>query len=202
MSGSKVTMNLGYSHQINHELPDQVKVTVDKDTSVTIEGPDKQKVGMVAAELRGFYPVEPHKAKGVGTRGRARAPQGRQDRTVIFVKIAAAKTGASNMRTDKKRDLLKRRRWRIRKKVRGTVERPRMSVRMSNKNIYVQFIDDEAGHTLASVSSKAKSVENREKLSANVDSAKEIGKLAGEAAKAAGVETAVFDRNGARYHGK
>ena len=97
---------------------------------------------------------------------------------------------------------MKRRRWRIRKKVHGTVERPRMSVRMSNKNIYVQFIDDEAGHTLASVSSKAKSVENREKLSANVDSAKEIGKLSGEAAKAAGFETAVFDRNGARYHGK
>ena len=77
-----------------------------------------------------------------------------------------------------------------------------MSVRMSNKNIYVQFIDDEAGHTLASISSKAKSVENRDKLSANVDSATEIGKLAGEAAKAAGFETAVFDRNGARYHGK
>ncbi len=65
VSGSKVTMNLGYSHQITYELPDQVKVTVDKDTSVTIEGPDKQKVGMVAAELRGFYPVEPYKAKGV-----------------------------------------------------------------------------------------------------------------------------------------
>ena len=65
VSGSKVTMNLGYSHQINYELPDQVKVTVDKDTSVTIEGPDKQKVGMVATELRGFYPVEPYKAKGV-----------------------------------------------------------------------------------------------------------------------------------------
>ena len=97
---------------------------------------------------------------------------------------------------------MRRRRWRIRKKVRGTVERPRMSVRMSNKNIYVQFIDDEAGHTLASISSKAKSVENRDKLSANVDSATEIGKLAGEAAKAAGFETAVFDRNGARYHGK
>ena len=97
---------------------------------------------------------------------------------------------------------MKRRRWRIRKKVHGTVERPRMSVRMSNKNIYVQFIDDESGHTLASVSSKAKSVENREKLAANVGSAKEIGKLAGEAAKAAGFETAVFDRNGARYHGK
>ena len=55
----------GVTHVINYELPDQVKVTVDKDTSVTIEGPDKQKVGMVAAELRGFYPVEPYKAKGV-----------------------------------------------------------------------------------------------------------------------------------------
>ena len=105
------------------------------------------------------------------------------------------------MRTDKKRDLLKRRRWRIRKKLLGTVERPRMSVRMSNKNIYVQFIDDEAGHTVASVSSRGKAVENRDKLAANVDSATQIGKLAGEAAKAAGIETAVFDRNGARYHG-
>jgi len=65
VSGSKVTMNLGYSHQINYELPDQVKVSVEKDTNVTIEGPDKQKVGMVASELRGFYPVEPYKAKGV-----------------------------------------------------------------------------------------------------------------------------------------
>ena len=65
VSGNKVTMSLGYSHPINYELPDQVKVSVEKDTSVTIEGPDKQKVGMVAAELRSFYPVEPYKAKGV-----------------------------------------------------------------------------------------------------------------------------------------
>ena len=65
VSGSTVTMNLGYSHQIKYDLPDQVKVSVEKDTSVTIEGPDKQKVGLVAAELRGFYPVEPYKGKGV-----------------------------------------------------------------------------------------------------------------------------------------
>ena len=65
VSGSTVTMNLGYSHPIKYDLPDQVKVSVDKDTSVTIEGPDKQKVGLVAAELRGFYPVEPYKGKGV-----------------------------------------------------------------------------------------------------------------------------------------
>ena len=65
ISGNTVTMNLGYSHPIQYNLPDQVKVSVDKDTRVTVEGPDKQKVGLVAAELRGFYPVEPYKGKGV-----------------------------------------------------------------------------------------------------------------------------------------
>ena len=65
VNGNTVTMNLGYSHPIKYDLPDQVTVTVDKDTNVTVEGPDKQKVGMVAAELRGFYPVEPYKGKGV-----------------------------------------------------------------------------------------------------------------------------------------
>ena len=64
-SGNTVTMNLGYSHPIKYDLPNQVIVSVDKDTNVTIEGPDKQKVGLVAAELRGFYPVEPYKGKGV-----------------------------------------------------------------------------------------------------------------------------------------
>ena len=65
VSGNTVTMNLGYSHPIKSDLPNQVTVSVDKDTNVTIEGPDKQKVGLVAAELRGFYPVEPYKGKGV-----------------------------------------------------------------------------------------------------------------------------------------
>ena len=65
VNGNTVTMNLGYSHPIKYDLPDQVKVTVDKDTNVSIEGPDKQKVGLVAAELRGFYTVEPYKGKGV-----------------------------------------------------------------------------------------------------------------------------------------
>ncbi len=103
------------------------------------------------------------------------------------------------MRADKKRDLLKRRRWRIRKKIVGTVERPRMSVRFTNKNIYVQFIDDGAGNTIASVSTRAKSANG---LAANAAGAVEIGKLAGEAAKSAGIETAVFDRSGANFHGK
>ena len=103
------------------------------------------------------------------------------------------------MRADKKRDLLNRRRWRIRKKIVGTVERPRMSVRFTNKNIYVQFIDDGVGNTIASVSTRAKSVNG---LAANAAGAVEIGKLAGETAKSAGIETVVFDRSGANFHGK
>ena len=94
------------------------------------------------------------------------------------------------------------RRWRIRKKVQGTKERPRMSVRFTNENIYVQFIDDAAGVTLASASTMAKAVSDRNKLGANVTSAKRIGALAAEAAKSKGISAVVFDRSGARFHGK
>ena len=58
-------MNLGYSHPINYQLPEQVKVTVEDNTKITVEGPDRQSVGQVAAELRSFYPPEPYKGKGV-----------------------------------------------------------------------------------------------------------------------------------------
>ena len=65
VNDNTVTMNLGYSHPIHYPIPDQVNVTVVGDTKVTIEGPDKQAVGLVASELRSFYPVEPYKGKGV-----------------------------------------------------------------------------------------------------------------------------------------
>ena len=65
VQGKVVNMSLGYSHPINYTIPDQIKVTVEENTKLTIEGPDKQAVGKVAAELRGFYPPEPYKGKGV-----------------------------------------------------------------------------------------------------------------------------------------
>jgi len=65
VAGKTITMNLGYSHPINYNIPDQVKVTVEENTKITVEGPDKQLVGKVAAELRSFYPPEPYKGKGV-----------------------------------------------------------------------------------------------------------------------------------------
>ena len=65
VQGKVVNMSLGYSHPINYEIPAQIKVTVEENTKVTIEGPDRQIVGRVAAELRAFYPPEPYKGKGV-----------------------------------------------------------------------------------------------------------------------------------------
>jgi large subunit ribosomal protein L6 len=65
VQGKVVNLALGYSHPINYNIPDQIKVTVEENTKLTIEGPDKKVVGQVAAEIRGFYPPEPYKGKGV-----------------------------------------------------------------------------------------------------------------------------------------
>ena len=91
------------------------------------------------------------------------------------------------MRTEQKRDLAQRRRWRVRKKVNGTKERPRMAVCFSNKNIHVQFIDDLAGVTLAAASTTSKAMPHREKLAANATSAKTVGAAAAQAALGKGL---------------
>ena len=101
-----------------------------------------------------------------------------------------------------KRQLAQLRHWRVRKKLSGTKERPRMSVFFSNENIHVQFIDDTAGKTLAAASTLSKATPDREKLGANMASAKTVGTLAAKSAIDKGIKAVVFDRGGARYHGK
>jgi large subunit ribosomal protein L18 len=91
-----------------------------------------------------------------------------------------------------------RRRRRVRAKVRGTAERPRLSVFRSNRGIQAQLIDDVKGHTVAAVNW----VEADLKSLARMEQAKKAGELLAERAKAAGVEECVFDRGGYRYHGK
>src|SRR5689334_12624038 len=65
VQGKHVNLSLGYSHPVVYPIPDQIKVTVEENTKLTIEGPDRQVVGQVAAEIRAFYPPEPYKGKGV-----------------------------------------------------------------------------------------------------------------------------------------
>jgi large subunit ribosomal protein L18 len=91
-----------------------------------------------------------------------------------------------------------RRRRRVRAKVRGTAERPRLSVFRSNRGIQAQVIDDVAGHTIAAVNW----TEGDLKSLKSMEQAKRAGELVAERAKAAGVEAVVFDRGGYRYHGR
>lgn len=95
-----------------------------------------------------------------------------------------------------------RRKMRIRKKIDGTTERPRLSVYRSLKNISVQIIDDFTGSTLVSASSLEKIANQQPKFENKVEMAKYIGKIVGERAINKGITKVVFDRNGFLYHGR
>ena len=93
-----------------------------------------------------------------------------------------------------------RRHRRVRKKVLGTAERPRLAVFRSNKHIYAQVIDDISGRTVASASTLES--ERRGDATATVDAAKQVGQAVAERVKAAGITAVVFDRGGFKYHGR
>jgi large subunit ribosomal protein L18 len=106
------------------------------------------------------------------------------------------------MKSIKQKLILRQKRiWRIRKKVSGTAERPRLCLSFTNKHIYAQAIDDVAGKTLLAVSSLSKDMKD-DKLTANRESATKLGKSFAEKAKAADITTVVFDRHGRPYHGR
>jgi large subunit ribosomal protein L18 len=91
-----------------------------------------------------------------------------------------------------------RRRKRVRSKISGTAERPRLSVFRSNRGVFAQLIDDRSGATVAAVNW----IEPDLRKLSPMDQAKRVGELLAERAKAAGVTTCVFDRGGYRYHGR
>ena len=96
-----------------------------------------------------------------------------------------------------KRAHREKRRKRVRRKIAGTADRPRLSVYRSNVNIYAQLVDDDAARTLAAADSReVGEAENRK------DAARKVGELIARKAKEAGIEVAVFDRGGNKYHGR
>lgn len=100
-----------------------------------------------------------------------------------------------------KTEAKKRRQARIRKKISGTTERPRLSVFRSLNNIYAQIIDDTQGRTLVAASTLEEPFADAKRNRGSVASAKKVGQLLAEKAKASGVTKVVFDRSGFRYHG-
>ncbi|MBI4720238.1 MAG: 50S ribosomal protein L18 [Chitinivibrionia bacterium] len=97
----------------------------------------------------------------------------------------------------------KRRHLRVRNKIVGTPERPRLCVFRSSLHIYAQLVDDTSGHTIAASSSlKLGVVQSEDKASKKIQQAREVGKLLAENAKAKGISRVVFDRGGYLYHGR
>lgn len=101
-----------------------------------------------------------------------------------------------------KNDARIRRHKRLRKKVVGTAETPRLAVFKSNRYIYASVIDDSTGNTLVTASSLEKDLQEKFKGCCNKEAAKEVGKIVGERALEKGVSSVVFDRGGYIYHGK
>lgn len=101
-----------------------------------------------------------------------------------------------------RREARLRRRGRVRQKISGTAERPRLNVFRSLEQIAVQLIDDGAGHTLASASSLEPDVRSQLQGKTKTDQAKAVGALIAERARAKGIRQIVFDRGGYRYHGR
>ena len=108
------------------------------------------------------------------------------------------------MKTQTKRRARDNRHRRLRRKIRGTAERPRLAVYRSNAAIYAQVIDDTRGHTVVAASSIEADLPavDDEELTGKAATAAAVGKLVAERAQAAGIEQVVFDRGGNRYHGR
>ena len=96
----------------------------------------------------------------------------------------------------------KRRHARVRKRLSGTPERPRLAVYRSHQHIYAQIIDDIAGHTLASASTMEAEVRQAGNYNGNIDAAKVVGERIAKKAQEKGISTVVFDRGGNKYHGR
>jgi large subunit ribosomal protein L18 len=110
--------------------------------------------------------------------------------------------GAAMNQQRRKHVRQQRRKYRVRNKITGTAERPRLSVFRSSKHIYAQLIDDLAGQTLAAASSCSKDLAKDVPYGGNVKAAKVVGKKLADAAKAKGISKAAFDRGQYRFHGR
>ena len=143
LKGSQLNLQLGFSHDINFDIPEGIKLTVDKQTIITIFGADKQKVGMVAAKIKSLRPPEPYKGKGIKEQGQ-------------YI-----------LRKEGKKKIMKistqvRKKFRIRNKLKkvSSKDRFRLSISRSTRNISAQIIDDNEKVTLVSASSIEKEIKS------------------------------------------
>ena len=215
LQGKDLHLRLGHSHPVVVEPPENISFDVPQEsrgTIIHVDGIDKQVVGQVAANIRGWRPPEPYKGKGVRYVGEICAPQSGQSRqTLIDSQRPNAPAGERSARCiehmvrepkwliswgRRKYRARKRRHRRVRKHIAGTVQRPRLNVYRSNRNTFVQVIDDVGGRTLISCSTIDKQLAAQLADKNKVEAAKLVGLTVAERAKEAGISTVVFDRGG------
>ena len=186
MKGKGIEFSLGYSHTITVEPPEGIEFELPNPNQVIVKGTDKQAVGQVAANIR-----------------KLRAPRARASSTPTSVSCARLERLVSDMTVQiigkGKKVARLRRHARLRKRITGTPERPRLVVTRSNRHMVAQVVDDTKGITLVSASTIADLADFQ---GTKVEAAKQVGALVAKKAQDAGITKVVFDRGGNKYHGR
>ena len=192
MQGKNLVLQLGYSHDVNFPIPDDVKIACEKPTAIAITGADKQRVGQVAAEIRAYPQARALQGQGHQVRDRDDPPQGRQEEVG-----SAAMTGKSEQ-------LFARRRRARAPPPRADRQGPAAALGVPLVAAHLCAGDRRRRRRapLAAASSLDKDLRERLKTGADKAAAAAVGKLIAERAKAAGVTAVVFDRGGYLFHGR
>ena len=195
-SGNKLTLNLGYSHPVEMEDPEGIETVVEGQNKIIVKGLSKEKVGQFAAEIRDKRRPEPYKGKGIKYADEViRRKVGKTGEKISKESVKmVSKKSRSEVRVNKHRKL--------RNRLSGTAECPRLAVFRSNNHMYAQIIDDTVGNTLVSASTLQKDVKANLEKTNNVDAAAYLGKVIAEKALEKGIKDVVFDRGGFIYQGK
>ena len=194
VQGDALKLQLGFSHDIVHEMPAGIKVECPTQTEIVIKGSNKQVVGQVAAEIRAYREPEPYKGKGVRY----------ADERVIIKETKKKLARRQGRIMDKKISRL-RRAVATRRKI-SELRVHRLSIYRSNLHIYANIISPEGDRVLVSASTLEpevrKELAGKNVNGGNTAAAGLVGKRVAEKAKAAGIELVAFDRSGFRYHGR
>ena len=175
--GSNIHFTLGYSHPIVYQLPPGVTAKVERQVTITLESADRQLIGSVAAQVRELQAARAVQGQGHQVRNREDSSQGRQ---------GGGRRGGGLERRERIKMAAERfakrmeRRRRVRRKVRGSDERPRLSVYRSLNHIYAQVMSDDSGQTLVAASTLSAELREGLKSRRNVQAAKVVGKTIAE----------------------
>lgn len=203
LKGKDLEMQLGFSHPVLVEAPENITFEVPSQTEIIVSGPSKEQVGQVAANIRKWRKARsPTRARAFAMRASMSAARSARPARTRREPRTTEIEGIIMNKLQKKQAALARRHRRVRGKIAGTAARPRVCVTRSNSNMYVQVIDDVAGKTICGVSTLGPDFKATGKSGATVEGAAALGATVGKKAQESGVTEVVFDRGGNLYHGR